>query len=255
MVYYKTKDKEDIQFPFYLIEGKEEGPTICITAGIHGCEYASVMAAIRLYKNLDPNEVKGNIKIIPIVNLPAFKSKTMFTCPIDNKNLNGLFPGRKNGSYSEQLVSKLFNDFIKGSDYYLDLHGGDLIEKVIPFIYVHKSGNKMVDQKSKELAENYRTEDILFTTLNDSIYPDHGFTYSYASENGISAIQAEQGGIGQTEEEDVQGHMNGLMNVLKLVGCLEGKNAKKNKINYFNKYAYVRSNHEGIFNPQCKIGD
>ena len=78
MVYYKTKDKEDIQFPFYLIEGKEEWPTICITAGIHGCEYASVMAAIRLYKNLDPNEVKGNIKIIPIVNLPAFKSKTMF---------------------------------------------------------------------------------------------------------------------------------------------------------------------------------
>jgi len=102
MVHYKMKDKEDIQFPYYSIKGKEEGPTICITAGIHGCEYATIIASIRLYKNLDPIEVKGNIKIIPIVNLPAFKNRTMFTCPIDNKNLNGLFPGSKNGSYSEQ---------------------------------------------------------------------------------------------------------------------------------------------------------
>ena len=45
------------------------------------------------------------------------------------------------------------------------------------------------------------------------------------------------------------------MNVLKSIGCLEGTFAQKNKINYYNQYAYVRSNHEGIFYPQCKIGD
>jgi len=255
MVYYKVKDTEDIQFPFYLIEGKEEGPTFCITAGIHGCEYATIIAAIRLYKNLDPKEVKGKIKIIPMVNLPAFKDRTMFTCPIDNKNLNGLFPGNKNGTYSEQLVFKLFDEFIKGSDYYLDLHGGDLVEKVIPFVYVHKSGNEAVDQKSKELAENYGTENILFTTLNSAAYPDHGFTFSYAAENGIPAIQTEQGGIGQVEKKDVLEHMNGLLNVLKFVGCLKGRFTQKNKINYFNQYGYVRSKHEGIFYPQCMIGD
>lgn len=255
MVNFKMDDKEEIQFPFYLIEGKEEGPTICVTAGIHGCEYASIIAAIRLYKKLNPVEVKGNIKIIPIVNLPAFKNRIMSVCPVDNKNLNGLFPGNKNGSYSEQLVFKLFNGFIKGSDYYLDLHGGDLFEKVIPFVIVHKSSNKAVDQKAKELAENYGTKDILFTTLNGDTYQDQGFTFSYAAENGIPAIQAEQGGIGQVEEKDVLNHINGLYNVLKFVGSLKGTFSQKNKINYFNQYAYVRSNHEGIFYHRCKIGD
>jgi len=255
MVHFKAKDKEDIQFPFYLIEGEEEGPTICITAGIHGCEYSSIIASIRLYKYLDPKAVKGNIKIIPIVNLPAFKNKNMFICPIDNKNLNGLFPGRKNGSYSEQLVFKLCEEFIEGSDYYLDLHGGDLVEEVIPFAYVHQSNNEAVNQKSKELAENYGTENILFTTLNGDTYQDNGFTFSYAAENGIPAIQTERGGIGQVKEKDVLSHMNGLLNVLKFIGCLEGISTKNNKINYFNKYGYVHSEHEGIFYLQRKIGE
>jgi len=255
IVHYKTKDKKDIQFPSYWIEGKEEGPTICITAGIHGCEYASIIASIKLYKYLNPKAVNGNIKIIPIVNLPAFKNINMFTCPIDNKNLNGLFPGRKNGSYSEQLVYQLCNEFIKGSDYYLDLHGGDLVEKVIPFVYVHRSNNEAINQKSKELAENYGTEDILFTTLNGEAYQDNGFTFSYASENGIPAIQTEQGGIGQVKEKDVLGHFNGLINVLKYIGCIKGTFLKKNNFNYFNQYGYIRAQHEGIFYPQKKVSD
>ena len=254
MIHYTAKNGEEIQFPFYLVEGKRSGPKVCITAGIHGCEYSSIIAAIKLYKTLNPIEVKGQIKIIPIVNLPAFKNKTMFTCPIDNKNLNGSFPGSENGLYSEQLVFKLFNNFIKGSDYYLDLHGGDLVENIVPLCFVHKSGNEVVDQRSKELAENYGTGNIIFTTLDGS-YPDRGFTYSYASENGIPAIQTEQGGIGQAVEQDILSHLNGLYNVLKFIGCLKGNLTPKNKINYFSKSPSVYSKYEGIFYPRCKLGD
>lgn len=254
MINYTAKNGEEIQFPFYLIEGKESGPKVCITAGIHGCEYSSIIAAINLYKTLNPIEVKGQIKIIPIVNLPAFKNKTIFTCPIDNKNLNGSFPGSKNGSYSEQLVFKLFNNFIKGSDYYLDLHGADMIEKIVPLVFVHKSGNEVVDQRSKELAENFGMGPIIFTTL-DGKYPDRGFTYAYASENGIPAIQTEQGDIGQAVEQDILGHLNGLYNVLKFIGCLKGCPTPKNTINYFNESPSVFSKYEGIFYPRCKLGD
>ena len=254
MVCYQIKSGENIQFPFYSIKGEETGPSICITAGIHGCEYASIIAAIRLYKELNPIEVNGQIKIIPIVNMPAFKNRTMFTCPIDNKDLNGTFPGSEGGSYSEQLVFRLFNDFIKGSDYYLDLHGGDMVENVAHFCFAHQSGNKAVDQKSKELAEIYGLKNIAFTTLNGTD-PDRGRTYSYASENGIPAIQTEQGGIGQAEEQDVLGHLNGLYNVLKFIGCLKNTFIQKNDISYFSKGCSVYSKYEGIFYSQCKAGD
>jgi predicted deacylase len=254
IINYTAKNGEEIQFPFYLIEGKESGPKVCITAGIHGCEYSSIIAATKLYKTLNPKEVKGQIKIIPIVNMPGYRNKTMHTCPIDDKNLNGTFPGSESGSYSEQLVFKLFNDFIKGSDYYLDLHGGDLTEEIVPWCFVHKSGNKVVDQRSKELAENYGT-DLVFTYLEGS-WPDRGTTYSYASENGIPAIMPEQGGIGQVVEQDVIGFMSGLDNVLKFVGCLKGNpTPPKNKINYFSNSPALFLKSEGIFYPRCKPGD
>jgi len=253
MINYPMKSGENIQFPFYLIKGKETGPKICITAGIHGCEFTTIMVAIRLYKMLDPIEVTGQIKIIPIVNLPAFKNNTIFTCPIDDKNLNGTFPGSENGSYSEQLVFKLFNDFIKGSDYYLDLHGGDLLENVISYCMVHESGNKLVDQKSKELAEYCGSENIFVTTLNGT-YPDQGYTYSHVSENGIPAVMLEIGGIGQVEEKNVVKQLEGLYNVLKFVGCLKGT-FTKNKVNYFSKKYNIYSKNEGVFYFRCKLGD
>lgn len=255
IVRYTTKNGKEIQFPFYLVEGKAAGPKLCITAGIHGCEYCSIIAAIRLYKELDPSEVKGQIKIIPIVNMPGYRNKTMHDCPIDNKNLNGIFPGGEHGSYSEQLAFKLFNDFIKGSDYYLDLHGGDMAEKIIPWCFVHKSeSNKVVNQKSKELAEQYGTE-IVFTYLKGS-WPDQGTTYAYASENGIPSFMAEQGGTGQLIEQDVLGHMAGLDNVLKFVGCLKGTpTPPKNQINYYENSPALFLKNEGVFYPRCKVGD
>jgi predicted deacylase len=256
MISYEINGSEPVVFPYYFIEGEENGPTICFTAGIHGCEYSSIIALIKLYEELDPQKIRGKVKIIPIVNLPAFKNITMFVCPVDHKNLNGLFPGLNEGSYSEKLVYKLFYDFIRGSDYYLDLHGGDLTEKVIPFVYVHQSSNKEVNEKSKGLAENYGTENIVFTNTVGHYYSDKGFTFSYVSESGIPAIQVEKGGIGQVEENDISHHISGILNVLKFIGCLKGNPCKKDKIiDYYNQYAYVRSKHEGIFFSQCKLGD
>ncbi len=256
IISYEVNGERPIEFPYYLIQGKEVGPSICITAGIHGCEYSSIIASMKVYEELSTKNVRGTIQIIPIVNLPAFKNITMFVCPVDNKNLNGLFPGHSQGSFSERLVYKLFNDFIKKSDYYLDLHGGDLTEKVVPFAYVHKSNNKKVNEKSKELAESYGTNNIVFTNIFGKYYSDKGFTFSYASENGIPSIQVEKGGIGQIEDDDVEHHINGIINVLKYIGCLEGNiDINESPINYYNQYAYIRSKYEGVFFSQCKIGD
>lgn len=59
---------EGWSWPYVTIAGHEDGPLATIIAGIHGCEYVSIHAAVRLARELDPGEVRGWILIVPIVN-------------------------------------------------------------------------------------------------------------------------------------------------------------------------------------------
>jgi hypothetical protein len=46
--------------PVTIFHGTKEGPVLGITAGVHGLEYAPIMAAQALTKNLDPNPNERN---------------------------------------------------------------------------------------------------------------------------------------------------------------------------------------------------
>src|SRR5450756_3060640 len=85
---FNASDQEEIAFPLATIEGAKPGPTVTITAGIHGAEYPGIVSAIRLFKELTPETVAGKIQIVTISSLKAFESRSMFVCPIDGKNLN-----------------------------------------------------------------------------------------------------------------------------------------------------------------------
>ena len=253
LVTYKVNGDKKIQFPFCLIKGKQPGPIICITAGIHGCEYPGIVAAIKLFNELKPEDVTGTVKILTISNLPAFEERVMFVCPVDNVNPNRVYPGKKDGSYSEILVHYQLNEFIKGSDYYIDLHGGDMVEDLIPFSMVHKTGKQEIDQKSKKLAEFYGLPNIV-TTSSDGDWTDKGTSYASASEIGIPAIIAEVGRIGQLEDGDVQMHLKGLYNVLRYIGCLKGVPQKKENLIYYKDFIWLRAKSKGIFYSKYKVG-
>jgi len=254
LVNYKGDGDHNIQFPFCLIKGKQPGPVICITAGLHGCEYPGIVAAIKLFKELKPEDVKGTIKILTISNLPAFQERAMFVCPVDNLNPNRVYPGRKDGSYTEVMVYYQFNEFIKGSDYYIDLHGGDLVEDLVPFSIFHKTGNEEIDQKSQKLAEFYGLPNIITTTLNGT-WPDEKTSYANASEIGIPAIIVEVGRIGQLENSDVQMNLKGLYNVLRYIGCLEGMPQEQKDLTYYKEFIWVWSKFGGIFYSKFKVGE
>src|SRR5437868_7274000 len=115
------------------ITGTNEGPTLFVNAGLHGSEYPAIEAVIRLGKTLDPQKINGTVILMPVLNLPAFRNRTPFICPVDNVNPNRVFPGDPNGSYSEQMVHALVNEFVVHADAYIDLHGGDIPEALVPF--------------------------------------------------------------------------------------------------------------------------
>ena len=135
----------EFQLPVTLVNGREDGPRVTVTGGIHGAEYPGIEAAIRLGANLDPSKVKGSIIVVHVSNPPAFFARSIYVGPMDGKNLNRVFPGDPDGTASDKIAHALFTNVIKGSDYYMDLHGGDMIEKLIPFTIFCGEGDAKVE--------------------------------------------------------------------------------------------------------------
>src|SRR5436190_12687725 len=198
--------------PVISVAGAKPGPVLFVNAGVHGGEYPGVEAVIRLGQVLDPKKISGTVILMPVLNLPAFRTRTPFVCPIDNVNPNRVFPGDPIGSYSEQMTHALIHEFVVHADAYVDLHGGDIPEALVPFV-ICRSGEDDVSKKSKEMAMAFGLPYVL--TVTKPVQPAKGLSsYAAAAEKGIPAILAEAGGVGQMQEDAVESLVNGVTRVM-----------------------------------------
>jgi predicted deacylase len=207
--YGYVRPTEDVEIPFGIIEGERPGPCLLVTAGVHGSEYCSIEAAIRLM-SFDPSQVAGTLIVLPILNVKGFQRRSIYVMPEDGKNLNRMFPGRADGTVSERLANWLVTKIYPRADVYLDLHGGDLSESLAPFS-LFPSGC----EKSKKLAS-------VFGLPVAVAAGGEGYTINAASKLGIPSLLPEVGGNGLWGEEAVDLMMGGIMRVMHHLGMLAG---------------------------------
>lgn len=236
------------------ITGAEPGPTLFVGAGVHGGEYPAIEAVIRLSTMLDPAAIAGTVILMPVLNLPAFRARTPFVCPVDGVNPNRVFPGDPNGSYSEQMTHALINEFVVHADAYLDLHGGDIPEALVPFS-ICRGGTEAVDVKSKELAIAFGLPYVL--TVTKPVQPAKGSSsYAAAAERGIPAVLVEAGGVGQLQEDAVEMLINGVQRVMRHLGMINdaGKTPAAGPA-VLTSFEWVYAKHAGMFYPAVAAGD
>ena len=111
--------------PITIINGAKPGPILTLVAGVHGTEYVPIIALQKVVDEISAKELKGTIVLVHIANMLAFSNRTVYINPVDNKNLNRIFPGKKNGTISERIAYTMTNEIFKKSDYLIDLHGGE----------------------------------------------------------------------------------------------------------------------------------
>ncbi len=237
-----------VQVPLFLVHGAQPGPTLVVTAGVHGAEYASIAAALEIGQNLKPEAVHGSAIVAPVVNMPAFRARSIYVCPLDGKNLNRVFPGQEDGSASEQLAYWLFRNLLKRADYYVDLHGGDLIEALIPFTIYHASGNASVDERSMELAQVFG---IPYVVRSET----QGSTYSAAARAGIPSMLAEAGGQGLWPKEAVALLTTGVDRLMRHLGMLDGPKPEPVPTQTLERFIWLRSEHDGYYYLDVQVGD
>lgn len=195
----------DVELPFGIIEGAQEGPCLLVTAGIHGSEFCSIEAAQRLL-TLASEEIRGTLLVLPIVNINGFRKRSIYVVPSDGKNLNRVFPGRVDGSESERLAAWLVEQVFPLADAYLDLHGGDLNEELMPFSIFSRG-----DTRAEALARAFGLPVIVSSRGT-------GHTISAAADLRIPAIIAEVSGNGLWNEDGVVMLLSGVERVMAIMG-------------------------------------
>ncbi len=236
------------RLPLWLINGEEAGPTLVVTGGIHAAEYASIAAALDLGQTLNATGLRGRVIVVPVVNLPGLAARSIYVCPLDGKNPNRVFPGDAGGTASEQIADWVFRNVISQADYYVDLHGGDLIEALLPFTIFFRSGNEQVDVTSLEMAKVFG---IPYLVASES----PGSTISAASRAGIPSILTESGGQGIWTAEQVADHTNGLRRLMLHLEMIPGSAPAPAPFTLLKQFLWLRSDHDGFWYPQVAVGE
>jgi predicted deacylase len=234
------------RLPMWLINGNADGPTLVVTGGVHAAEYASIAAALDLGRSLEPKNLRGRVIVVPVMNMPAFTARSIYVCPLDGRNLNRMFPGNAHGTASEQIADWVFRNVMSQANYYVDLHGGDLIEALVPFTIFFRSGNQQVDEMSLEMAKVFG---IHFLVCSET----PGSTFCAASRAGIPSILAESGGQGIWTPEDVARHTDGLHRLMRRLNMIPGGAPEAVPFTLLEQFLWLRSEHEGFWYPAVAV--
>ena len=238
-----------VEFPIAEVQGAADGPTACLLAGVHGCEYSSIQAVRTLMRELDPSELSGRVVSLAFVNPVSFLARTPFVSPQDGKNPNRSFPGRRDGSFTEALTYCVFHELIEPSDYLIDLHGGDQVEALHPFVLFDESE---VDAATRRMAVAFGFEHLIHVPRAERI---EGTTIAAAADAGIPAIVAEAGGRGLLEQAAVDLLAGGVRSVLRELGVLAGDPLPARPQVLARRFAWLYAPEAGWWRSEVGPGD
>jgi predicted deacylase len=233
-----------VEMPFTFIHGAAPGKSILLTAGVHGGEYPCIETAIQLANEIDPAEVKGTILIIHPVNPAAFLARMQYYGPYDGKNLNRVFPGAATGTVSERIAYQV-HQFQQAADFYLDLHGGDIHEGLVPFVIYSKLG-------SAEQAEQSRLASALlgFPYVVGSV-SENG-SIGAAAKTGTPGFLAELGQCGRWNTEEVGQYKAAVLNVLRSFEVLPGE-VQQHDVEFLEKMLVSTASVDGCWYPAVEL--
>jgi predicted deacylase len=170
--------------------------------------------------------------------------------PEDNDNLNRLFPGKADGTWGERFAHRLLTEIISKCDNAIDLHAGDLIEDLVPFVIYRETHDAALDKRIQAMANAYGAR---WAVKSAPTGERPGTLMAVAAQSGIAAMLAESGGRGQLVEEDVARHVNGVMNILRTIGAVSGRPESVEPPTVVKSFEWLRSPVEGIFHCHVRV--
>lgn len=242
--------------PMTVMHGQHAGPVLMLVAGVHGDEYPSVWGLQKLTAQIDINQLHGTLIILQVANLEGFHARQRLT-PNDAKNLNRVFPGRTNGTLTEQIANFITQQLIAKTDFLIDFHSGSWTQTLLPHVYSPLLNQPTLDGVTLAFAKALAIPHIV---LYDERPTDPNNAISLpntAQTRGKPSLTLEVGYGGWTKPEDVELILQSCLRAMQHLNMLKRTNVGNSEVNLnlYSRLISVKSAEDGLFKAAVQVGE
>lgn len=234
----------NVSLPVHIVRGKREGPTIFISAAVHGDELNGIEIIRRLLSQPNFKIIRGTLIAVPMVNVYGVVNQSRYMP--DRRDLNRCFPGSAKGSLAGRVAHIFMNEIVKHCDYGIDLHTGAIHRSNLPQIRAD-----MGDEATKELAKVFAAPVIIHSKVLD------GSLREAAVESNTKVLLYEAGEALRFDEFSIRAGIKGIENVLQHLKMMRKRTSRKKAVEPYIAHSsgWHRATASGIVNSKVKLGD
>jgi hypothetical protein len=232
----------EISTPVIVVAGAKPGPVLCLTGGIHGDELNGVEVVRRSVERAKPEQLKGTLIGVPIVNLAAFRRGSRYLP--DRRDLNRFFPGSARGSSAARLARRLFDDVVRRCTALVDVHSGSFHRTNLPQV--------RGDLRKPEVLKLAKAFGSPLAIHNEG---RTGTLRRAATDAGIPTIAYEAGEPMRFQEDAIDLGVSGVRQLLAGLDMLPAADGEVKQPAIYYRSRWVRSDEGGILAARAKLGD
>jgi uncharacterized protein len=247
----KLSNHTPVTLPVHVLHGLRPGPTMFVSAALHGDELNGVEVIRRMLRTIRPEHVSGTLLCVPVVNTYGFLARSRYMP--DRRDLNRSFPGSPDGSLAARLAHLFLNEVALRCQIGVDLHTAAVHRVNLPQIRT----DFVKRPRAKEYAAAFGTQVIVNSPERS------GSLRKAAREAGVDVLVYEGGEGLRFDENSIEAGYGGIVNVMLHSGMLElpdGVDPAERRANarpplFTNMSKWVRAVDGGVFRPRKKLGE
>lgn len=230
-----------VSTPVLALNGIAPGPTLCLTAAVHGDELNGIEMVRRVMHDIDAEALSGAIIGVPIVNVQGFRRGSRYLP--DRRDLNRYFPGNPNGSAAARIAHSFFEKVVSNCDALVDLHTGSFERTNLPQLRADLRNPDVVT-----LTQGFGSTVVVHST------PGVGTLRHAATQAGIPTVTVEAGGPLQLEMNEVKHGVKSIETLLSSLGMTKRRRLWGDPEPVYYRSSWVRADSGGILLANVSLG-
>ena len=233
-----------LAMPVEVVRGRVDGPTVFVSAAIHGDEINGIEIIHRLLRQHSTlRQLRGTLICIPIVNVFGFINQTRYLP--DGRDLNRSFPGSERGSLTSRVAHLFLREVAAKCDYGIDLHTAAAHRNNLPHIRAN-----LDDKETLRLARSFQVPVLLNSNTRD------GSLRQAAGELGVKVVLFEGGERLRFNQHVIRIGLQGVMSALRTLGMLPARPRREDGPKAFvaRHTRWVRAARSGIHCIEAQLG-
>ena len=233
-----------ISLPVVVINGQYNGPTLWLSAAIHGDEINGVEIIRQILNKIKAKYLYGAIIAVPVVNVFGFIEQSRYLP--DRRDLNRSFPGSPQGSLASRLAHLFMTEIVNHSTHGIDLHTA-----AQPRINLPQIRANLLDTETYRCAQAFGAPLMIHATTRD------GSLRHAASKKGIPVLLYEAGEACRFDPEAIDVGVRGILQVMDLLEMYAHSLSEEMPSSplEIEKTKWIRASRSGLLHLDVNLGD